>query len=68
MKLQLQSFKNLQTAPENKKKSFGAELAVFPQHGIFYTHSAQLMKEAAAMGVYYTGGFDPTPWVFKKDH
>ena len=55
----LQSLKNLQTALENKKKSFGAALVAFPQHGIFYTHSAQLMKEAAVMGVDYIGGLDP---------
>ncbi|MCC7526366.1 MAG: amidohydrolase family protein [Chitinophagaceae bacterium] len=55
----LQSLTHLQTALENKKVSFSSELVAFPQHGIFYTASAQLMKEAAAMGVDYIGGLDP---------
>lgn len=55
----LQSLKNLQVALEKKKGSFGAELVAFPQHGIFYTQSADLMKEAAVMGVDFIGGLDP---------
>lgn len=55
----LDSLKNLQKALENKKNGFGAELVAFPQHGIFYTDSAQLMKEAAAMDIDYIGGVDP---------
>ncbi|WP_232516230.1 amidohydrolase family protein [Chitinophaga caeni] len=52
----LQSLKNLQEALENKKNSFGAELVAFPQHGIYYTESAPIMKDAAQMGIDYIGG------------
>lgn len=55
----LQSLKNLQKALDNKKNSFGAELVAFPQHGVFYTDSAGLMKDAAQMGIDYIGGLDP---------
>jgi cytosine/adenosine deaminase-related metal-dependent hydrolase len=55
----LDSLKNLQKALEHKKDSFKAELVTFPQHGIFYTQSAQLMKEAAKMNIDYIGGLDP---------
>ncbi len=48
----LQSLKNLQKALENKKKSFGAELVAFPQHGVFYTDSVPYLKEAAKMDIY----------------
>jgi cytosine/adenosine deaminase-related metal-dependent hydrolase len=51
--------KNLQKAIENKKGTFGTELVAFPQHGIFYSHSEQLMKEAAAMDIDFIGGLDP---------
>lgn len=55
----LDSLKNLQKAIENKKDSFGAELVAFPQHGVFYSHSEQWMKEAAAMDIDFIGGLDP---------
>jgi len=56
----LDSLKNLQKAIENKKETFGTELVAFPQHGIFYSHSEQLMKEAASMDIDFIGGLDPT--------
>ncbi|MBO9618119.1 MAG: amidohydrolase family protein [Niabella sp.] len=56
----LDSLTHLQKALENKKDSFGAELVAFPQHGIFYTDSAALMKEAAQMNIDFIGGLDPT--------
>ncbi|MBX3239422.1 MAG: amidohydrolase family protein [Chitinophagaceae bacterium] len=56
---QLQSLYNLQKALANKKDSFEAELVAFPQHGVYYTPSASLMKEAAVI-VDYIGGLDPT--------
>ena len=56
----LSSLKNLQKALENKKDSFQAELVAFPQHGIYYTKSAPLMKEAAQMDIDFIGGLDPT--------
>jgi cytosine/adenosine deaminase-related metal-dependent hydrolase len=55
----LDALKNLQKAIENKKGTFGTELVAFPQHGIFYSHSEQLMKEAAAMDIDFIGGLDP---------
>ncbi|MCW3466097.1 amidohydrolase family protein [Chitinophaga nivalis] len=55
----LDSLKNLQRALENKKDSFAAELVAFPQHGIYYTQSEQLMKEAAKMDIDFIGGLDP---------
>lgn len=55
----LQSLKNLQKALENKKDSFGAELVVFPQHGVFYTDSVPYLKDAAQMNIDFIGGVDP---------
>lgn len=55
----LQSLKNLQKALDNKKKSFGAELVAFPQHGVFYTDSVPYLKEAAQMDIDFIGGVDP---------
>lgn len=55
----LDSLKNLQRAIENKKGAFGTELVAFPQHGIFYSHSEQLMKDAGAMDIDFIGGLDP---------
>ncbi|MCE7039718.1 amidohydrolase [Dyadobacter sp. CY312] len=56
----LNSLKNLQKALENKKDSFQAELVAFPQHGIYYTKTEPLMKEAAQMDIDFIGGLDPT--------
>jgi cytosine/adenosine deaminase-related metal-dependent hydrolase len=55
----LDSLKNLQKALEIKQTGFGTELVAFPQHGIFYSGSQDLMKEAAGMGIDYIGGVDP---------
>lgn len=55
----LDSLKNLQKALANKKNVFGAELVIFPQHGVFYTDSAPYMKEAAKMDIDFIGGLDP---------
>ncbi|RBL89617.1 amidohydrolase [Chitinophaga flava] len=55
----LNSLKNLEKALENKKASFTAELVAFPQHGLYYTPSTELMKEAAKMDIDYIGGLDP---------
>ncbi|MBZ4188507.1 amidohydrolase [Niabella beijingensis] len=55
----LDSLQHLQKALDNKKDSFDAELVAFPQHGIYYTDAAGLMKEAAQMGVDFIGGLDP---------
>ncbi len=56
---QLNSLKNLEKALENKKNSFGAELVAFPQHGVYYTNTAPILKEAAQMDIDYIGGVDP---------
>lgn len=55
----LKSLENLQRALENKKNTFHAELVAFPQHGIYYTESEALMREAAQMDVDFIGGLDP---------
>lgn len=55
----LGSLRHLQIALEHKKNSFGAELVLFPQHGIFYTDTARYMKEAAGMNIDFIGGLDP---------
>ena len=56
----LKSLENLERALRNKKRSFGAELVAFPQHGLYYTNSAPLMKEAAKLKcVDFIGGLDP---------
>ncbi|WP_426479563.1 amidohydrolase [Chryseobacterium sp. CBSDS_008] len=56
----LKSLENLEQALENKKDSFKAELVAFPQHGVYYTESASLMKEAAQLkSVGFIGGLDP---------
>ncbi|WP_114940715.1 amidohydrolase [Mucilaginibacter endophyticus] len=55
----LDSLRHLQTALDNKKKGFGAELVAFPQHGVFYTDTAPYLKEAAQAGVDFIGGVDP---------
>ena len=56
----LKSLEHLEQALENKKDSFKAELVAFPQHGVYYTESAPLMKEAAQMkSVGFIGGLDP---------
>ncbi|WP_326982553.1 amidohydrolase [Chryseobacterium sp. MYb264] len=56
----LKSLENLEKALENKKDSFKAELVAFPQHGVYYTDSAPLMKEAAQLkSVGFIGGLDP---------
>lgn len=61
----LRSLENLQIALDNKKESFSAELVAFPQHGLYYTDSAPLMKEVAQMDcVDFIGGLDP----FGIDH
>lgn len=56
----LKSLENLEKALEHKKDSFDAELVAFPQHGLYYTDSAMLMKEAAQLkSVSFIGGLDP---------
>ncbi|MEG1589966.1 amidohydrolase [Chryseobacterium sp.] len=55
----LDSLKNLQRALDNKKKSFGAEIVAFPQHGVFYKNSVPYLKEAAQMNIDFIGGVDP---------
>lgn len=55
----LDSLKNLQKALDNKKKSFGAEIVAFPQHGVSYKNSVPYLKEAAQMNIDFIGGVDP---------
>lgn len=54
------SLENLQKALDGKKDRFKAELVAFPQHGLYYTASTALMKEACQMdAVAFVGGLDP---------
>jgi len=55
----LQSLSNLFRATEKYKDIFDVETVAFPQHGILYSNSQGLMKEAAQMGVDFIGGVDP---------
>ncbi|PWN70540.1 deaminase [Chryseobacterium phosphatilyticum] len=56
----LQSLEHLEQALHHKKESFKAELVAFPQHGVYYTDTATLMKEAAQLkSVGFIGGLDP---------
>ncbi|MGY6521461.1 MAG: amidohydrolase [Mongoliitalea sp.] len=55
----LDSLKNLQKALDAKEAGFGAELVAFPQHGVYYSDSQDLMREAATMGIDFIGGVDP---------
>jgi len=53
------SLKHLEAALKNKEKTAGAELVAFPQHGVFYTNTAPLLKEVAKMNIDFIGGVDP---------
>lgn len=53
------SLKHLEAALKNKEKTTGAELVAFPQHGVFYTNTAPLLKEVAKMNIDFIGGVDP---------
>lgn len=56
----LRSLENLEKALQQKKDSFKTELVAFPQHGLYYTESASLMKEVATLkSVDFIGGLDP---------
>ncbi len=55
----LQSLKNLELAIQNKKDSFSTELVAFPQHGIFFSKSEQLMQDVARLDIDFIGGLDP---------
>ncbi len=56
----LKSLEHLEQALENKKDSFKVETVAFPQHGIYYTETLPLMKEAAKLkSVSFIGGLDP---------
>ena len=56
----LKSLEHLLAALDNNKDSFGWEIVAFPQHGILYSKSEPLLREAAAMGIDFIGGLDPT--------
>ncbi|MBF7093048.1 amidohydrolase family protein [Flavobacterium sp. ALJ2] len=56
----LKSLEHLLAALDKNKDSFGWEIVAFPQHGILYSQSESLLREAAAMGIDFIGGLDPT--------
>lgn len=49
----------IQKVLENRKNDFEAELVAFPQHGVYYTDSVALLKEAAKSDIDFIGGVDP---------
>lgn len=53
------SLKHLEIALKHKEKTAGAELVAFPQHGVFYTNTAPLLKEVVKMNIDFIGGVDP---------
>lgn len=54
------SLHHLEKALQHKKDSVSAELVAFPQHGIYYTPTEPLLKEAAKMNaINFIGGVDP---------
>lgn len=56
----LDSLYHLEEALRRKSKSLSAELVAFPQHGIYYTQTEPLLREAARMdAVGFIGGVDP---------
>jgi len=56
----LKSLEHLMAALEKNRDSFGWEIVAFPQHGILYSQSEPLLREAAQMGIDFIGGLDPT--------
>lgn len=56
----LKSLEHLLSALDNYKDSFEWEIAAFPQHGILYSESEGLLREAAQMDIDFIGGLDPT--------
>ena len=56
----LKSLEHLLAALEKNRDSFAWEIVAFPQHGILYSQSESLLREAATMGVDFIGGLDPT--------
>lgn len=55
----MKSLENLQKALEDKKDTFNSQLVAFPQHGVYYTESASIMRDAAQAGIDFIGGLDP---------
>ncbi|MEN2751027.1 amidohydrolase [Psychrobacter sp. FBL11] len=56
----LKSLEHLLLALDNYQDSFDWEIAAFPQHGILYSQSEGLLREAAQMDIDFIGGLDPT--------
>lgn len=56
----LKSLEHLLLALDNYKDRFNWEIAAFPQHGILYSQSESLLREAAQMDIDFIGGLDPT--------
>lgn len=54
------SLHHLEEALQHKQETLAAELVAFPQHGIYYTQTESLLKEAARMDIVrFIGGVDP---------
>ncbi|MFV8870332.1 amidohydrolase family protein [Serratia fonticola] len=56
----LKNLENLQEVLARRKSGFDCEIVAFPQHGLLYSKSEPLMREAMQAGAHYVGGLDPT--------
>lgn len=56
----LEGLERVQAVINQRNKTFDFEVVAFPQHGLFYTDSVGLMKEASQMDIDFIGGLDPT--------
>lgn len=56
----LKNLENLQQVLARRRSGFSCEIVAFPQHGLLYSKSEPLMREAMQAGAHYVGGLDPT--------
>ncbi|PVZ82604.1 deaminase [Serratia sp. S1B] len=56
----LKNLEALQAVLARRKSGFSCEIVAFPQHGLLYSKSEPLMREAMQAGAHYVGGLDPT--------
>ncbi|PJG57873.1 amidohydrolase family protein [Aeromonas cavernicola] len=56
----LKNLENLQAALARRQSGFSCEIVAFPQHGLLFSKSEKLMREAMQAGAHYVGGLDPT--------
>ncbi|AHG20938.1 deaminase [Chania multitudinisentens RB-25] len=56
----LKNLENLQAVLARRQSGFSCEIVAFPQHGLLFSKSEPLMREAMQAGAHYVGGLDPT--------